>query len=161
MPQVKSQVLIQAPFQTVWALAQDVERFPDIMPDLDSVEIIEETQSSPEVKRTVTQWSARIKQFNRTINWTEEDLWNSETGECYFWQLKGDFTGYKGVWKFVPRGESTLVDLEIDYAFDIPLVGALLKAVMQKLMQQNADMMADSLKKAAEAAPGGTSNGTS
>lgn len=150
MPQVKSKVTIGAPFATVWKLAQDVESFPQIMPDLDKVKIIEETQPSPTSKRTVTEWHARIKQFNRSIVWTEEDVWNSEEGVCHFWQLKGDFTDYRGTWKFRDQGKSTEVDLVLDYSFEIPLVGALLKSVMQKLMQQNAQMMTDSLKKEAE-----------
>ena len=151
MPQVKSKVTIRAPFATVWKIAQDVERFPSIMPDLDSVKILEETQTSPDSKRTVTQWAARIKQFNRSIVWTEEDTWNTSEGACHFWQIKGDFTEYKGVWKFRDNGNNTTeMDLVVDYAFDIPLVGALLKSVMQKLMQQNVDMMTNSLQSEAQ-----------
>lgn len=151
MPQVKNKVTINAPFDTVWALAQDVEKFPNIMPDLDKVEVLEKSQPSAQTTRTVTEWHSRIKQFNRTIIWTEEDIWNEEKGTCDFWQIKGDFTEYKGSWKFreVSRG-STELDLAIDYSFDIPLVGALMKGVMQKLMQQNVDMMSSALKGEAE-----------
>ncbi len=150
MPQVTSKVSISAPFDLVWELAQDVENFPQIMPDLDSVEVLEKSDSSPVTTRTVTQWKARIPQFGRTIEWTEEDIWNREAGDCHFWQLKGDFTQYKGLWKFRQNGDATELDLSIDYAFEIPLVGALMKKVMQKLMQGNVDMMADSLKMEAE-----------
>ena len=146
MPQVTSKVLIQAPFDTVWALAQNVEEFPRIMPDLDKVSILEKSQPTPETLRTVTQWHAQIKQFKRTIVWTEEDIWNRETGECQFWQLKGDFTEYKGVWKFSPAEGGTELDLELNYAFEIPLIGALMKSVMQKLMQANVEMMSGALK---------------
>lgn len=150
MPQVKNKVTIHASFDTVWALAQDVEKFPAIMPDLDKVEILEKSQPSKETTRTVTEWHSRIKQFNRTIVWTEEDIWNEENGTCDFWQLKGDFTEYKGSWKFRERGDTTEMDLSIDYSFDIPLVGALMKGVMQKLMQQNVDMMSAAIKGEAE-----------
>lgn len=150
MPQVTSKVSIAAPFDLVWDLAQDVENFPQIMPDLDGVEVLEKSETSPSTTRTVTQWKARIPQFNRTIEWTEEDIWNREEGHCHFWQLKGDFTEYKGLWKFRQNGDATELDLSIDYAFEIPLVGALMKKVMQKLMQGNVDMMADSLKLEAE-----------
>ncbi|MBW3636239.1 MAG: SRPBCC family protein, partial [Armatimonadetes bacterium] len=96
MPQVKNKVTINAPFAVVWELAQDVEKFPAIMPDLEQVEILEKTVQSPQSTRTVTQWNSRIKQFNRSIIWTEEDIWNSAEGTCHFWQIKGDFTDYKG-----------------------------------------------------------------
>ncbi|MBW3637496.1 MAG: SRPBCC family protein, partial [Armatimonadetes bacterium] len=71
-------------------------------------------------------------------------------GTCHFWQIKGDFTDYKGAWKFRALGEATELDLSIDYSFEIPLVGALMKGVLQKLMQQNVDMMSQALKKEAE-----------
>lgn len=150
MPQVTSKVTIAAPFDLVWKLAQDVENFPQIMPDLDNVEVLEKAETSPVTTRTVTQWKARIPQFGRIIEWTEEDIWNREEGICHFWQMKGDFTEYKGQWKFRKNGENTELDLSIDYAFEIPLVGALMKKVMQKLMQANVDMMADSLKAEAQ-----------
>ena len=150
MPQVKNKVTIQAPFDLVWKLAQDVENFPSIMPDLEKVEVIEKSEPSPRTLRTITQWHTRIKQFNRSIVWTEEDIWNEAEGACHFWQLKGDFTEYKGVWQFREVGETTEMDLSIDYAFEIPLVGAILKSVMQKLMQQNVEMMSKSLKTEAE-----------
>ena len=150
MPQVKSNVIIQAPLALVWELAQDVESFPKIMPDLVKVEILETTQPAPTTTRTVTEWHGRIKQFNRSIVWTEEDIWNHEEKACHFWQLKGDFTDYRGVWKFGEVGNETQLDLTVEYSFDIPLVGALMKGVLQKLMQQNAAMMSSSLKTEAE-----------
>lgn len=146
MPKVTSKVLIDAPFDTVWALAQNVEEFPRIMPDLDKVLVLEKGETTPHNLRTVTEWHGKIRQFNRSIVWTEEDIWNREKGECHFWQLKGDFTEYKGVWKFSAQGEATELDLEVDYAFEIPLIGALMKTVLQKLMQSNADMMSGALK---------------
>jgi len=150
MPQVTSKAVIAAPFDLVWKLAQNVESFPNIMPDLEKVVIVEESNPSPETKRTITEWHAIIKQFKRSIVWTEEDIWNEQKGECHFWQLKGDFTEYKGVWKFKNNGDSTEVDLVVDYALEIPLIGALMKNVLQKLMQQNSDMMTVALKKEGE-----------
>ena len=150
MPQVTSNLTINAPLSTVWELAQDVEKFPAIMPDLEGVKILESAPTADNTHRTVTEWRGRIKQFNRSIVWTEEDIWNAQTHECHFWQLKGDFTEYSGVWKFTPQAEKTVVDLKVNYAFEIPLIGALMKTVLQKLMQQNADMMAQAIKTEAE-----------
>ncbi len=146
MPQVTSKVLINAPFDSVWTLAQNVEDFPRIMPDLDKVLVLEKDQTNPDSTRVVTEWHARIKQFNRSIVWTEEDHWNRETGECKFWQTKGDFNEYKGSWKFSPQGEQTELDLELHYVLEIPLIGALMRTVIQKLMQANVDMMSGALK---------------
>ncbi|RYX85651.1 hypothetical protein EON83_04750 [bacterium] len=150
MPKVTSKVLINAPFDAVWTLAQNVEDFPRIMPDLDKVLVLQKGETTPGTLRTVTEWHGKIRQFNRSIVWTEEDIWNRSKGECHFWQLKGDFTEYKGLWKFTPQGEATELDLEVEYAFEIPLIGALMKTVLQKLMQSNADMMSSALKTESE-----------
>lgn len=150
MPQVKSENTIAAPFETVWEIAQDVEKMPHFMPDLVSVKVLEEGQISPTVRRTVTEWVGRIKQFNRNVHWIEEDLWDSEEKICRFSQVRGDYTEYRGVWRFVPKEEATLALLEIDYVIEIPLLGALMQKIVKKLMQENCDMMLSSLKAEAE-----------
>lgn len=150
MPIINSQIIINAPLPLVWEIAQQVEKFPDIMPDLDSVKILEEEQTSPVTRRVVTDWNGRIKQFNRKVAWTEEDVWNYETHTCHFWQLKGDFDEYKGEWKFERDGANTRATIELEYRFDVPLLGALMGKVVQKLMQDNSDSMLKSLKTEAE-----------
>lgn len=150
MPQVKSENVIAAPFETVWELAQAVEKMPHFMPDLVSVKVLEEEQTSPVTRRTVTEWIGRIKQFNRNVHWVEEDLWNDEEKECRFSQIRGDYTEYSGIWKFVSEGEETRALLEIDYVIEIPLLGALMQKIVKKLMQENCDMMLSSLKAEAE-----------
>jgi ribosome-associated toxin RatA of RatAB toxin-antitoxin module len=150
MPQVESRITINAPLQIVWDLAQDIERFPEIMPDLDSVKVLERQQLTDVTLRVVSEWHGRIRQFNRRMDWTEEDIWNSETYTCSFWLLKGDFNEYRGEWKFREENGVTDVHLLVEYRFDIPLVGALMQKVVQKLMQENATGMLNSLHAEAE-----------
>ena len=150
MPRVNSENIIAAPLDEVWKLAQDVEKMPGFMPDLVSVKVLEESQSSSATRRTVTEWTGRIKQFNRNINWVEEDIWNDEEKVCHFWQIRGDYADYRGTWKFVAQGGSTQALLEIDYVIDIPLLGALMQKVVKKLMQENCDTMLRCLKAEAE-----------
>ena len=74
MPLVKSEAVIEAPFEQLWELAQGVEKMPEFMPDLVAVKLLEDEQLSPTKRRTVTDWTARIKQFNRNVHWIEEDI---------------------------------------------------------------------------------------
>jgi ribosome-associated toxin RatA of RatAB toxin-antitoxin module len=150
MPRVTAETVIAAPLEKVWELAQDVEHFPDIIPDLVSVKTLEREQTSPETLRTVTEWMGRIKQFNRSVHWVEEDIWNESERICHFWQIRGDYDEYRGIWKFEPQGASTRALLEIDYRFDVPLLGPLIKKVTQKLMQESSNAMLAGLKSAAE-----------
>ncbi|NCO32599.1 MAG: hypothetical protein AUJ92_06115 [Armatimonadetes bacterium CG2_30_59_28] len=148
MPTVLSEITIDSPPDAVYALAKDVEKFPDFMPDIESVKIVKDDGRG----RTVSEWVGKIRQFNRTLKWTEEDFWNDTERVCEFKQTKGDFTEYGGVWRFSPSKEpnATEIELQVDYVFDIPLIGNLIKAVLQKLVQQNADSILQALKKHAE-----------
>jgi ribosome-associated toxin RatA of RatAB toxin-antitoxin module len=150
MPRVESKTIIKAPLQIVWELAQDVEKLPQIMPDLVSVKILEQEQVTPVTTRVVTEWQGRIKQFNRNMSWTEEDVWNHEDHTCHFWQIRGDFTDYRGDYTFRDTGGATEVHLVVDYTFEIPLLGAIIKNVLQKLMQANADGMLKAMTEEAE-----------
>ena len=150
MPQIESTILIEAPLEAVWELAQDVEKFPEIMPDLDAVKIHEREITSASTTRVVSEWNGRIAKFNRRVNWTEEDIWNSEERTCHFWQLRGDFNEYQGDWKFSDENGATQAKLNITYRFEIPLVGALMQKVVQNLLQDNSDRMLQALKTESE-----------
>ena len=150
MPQIESEISINAPLDKVWELAQDVEKLPEIIPDLDVVRVLERQQLTPVTTRVVSEWHGRIKKFNRRMDWTEEDIWNTEDHTCRFWQLMGDFTEYRGEWSFKEADGGTRVHLKIDYKFEVPLVGAMMQKVVQKLLQENSDEMLHCLRTEAE-----------
>jgi len=151
MPQVESTALVQAPLDKLWELAQQVEKMPEYMPDLETVEVLEDTPLSPQQRRTKTRWVGIIKQMNRKIRWTEEDVWDSAAHLCTFNQLEGDFTEYSGKWRFeAVDATQTKAHLELHYVIEIPLLGALIQKVILKLMQGNCNNMLECLKTEAE-----------
>lgn len=145
MPTVESQVSVAAPVERVYEIARDIERFPEFMADVVEVEILEQT---PE--RQVSRWVGLIKELNRKINWTEEDFWDEESRSCEFRMLEGDYTSYGGSWKFEPEGDGCLVTLAVEFEYEVPLVGALIKNLLKKKMQENCDSMLAALKAEAE-----------
>lgn len=147
MPGIHSEITVNTPVDVVYSLAKQVERFPDIMPDVESVEVLER-----DGQNTITHWVGSIKQFNRTIQWTEEDEWDDETHTCKFRLKEGDFDKYEGTWKFEETPEGTRVCLDLEYEYNVPLIGAIIKALVRKLMQQNTDQMLAALKQEAERA---------
>ncbi len=147
MPTAESEIVIERPVAEVYALAQDIERFPEFMADVQSVEILED-----DPPRRVSRWTGVIKEFNRTVEWTEEDYWDDEAHVCTFVQLEGDFSEYSGRWEFVEVPEGTRMRLEVNYEYDVPLIGALIKNLLHKKMQQNTDAMLAALKEEAESA---------
>ncbi|MFW5866463.1 MAG: type II toxin-antitoxin system RatA family toxin [Armatimonadota bacterium] len=145
MATVESIIVIEAPVDDVYAIAKNVERFPEFMKDLEDVEILEE-----QGPRRISHWVGRIEEFNRTLEWTEEDYWDDEEHSCRFEMIEGDFTEYGGRWTFEEDVAGTLVKLTVDYEYAVPLIGPLIKKLLHRKVQQNCDNMLAAIKQQAE-----------
>ena len=145
MATVESRIVVNAPIEQVYELARDIERFPEFMHDVVEVEILERTPD-----RQVSRWVGLIEQLNRTLKWTEEDFWNEDERACRFTMLEGDFTAYSGTWDFRADEAGTLVTLVVEYEYDVPLIGPLIKRLLHRLVQQNCDSMLAAIKAEAE-----------
>ena len=139
MASVQAATVIHAPLDRVYALAKDVERFPQFMPDLESVTILERLPTG-----TVTAWVGVVQ--GRKIRWVEEDEWDDAARACAFRQRSGDFTRYEGTWRFEAVPEGTRTSLAVDFELDIPLAGALLSNLVKVLMRKNCESMLAALK---------------
>jgi len=145
MATVESQIVIAAPIDRVYAIARAVERFPEFMDDVQSVEILEEDGG-----RRVSHWVGLIEEFNRTLEWTEEDHWDDEEHSCRFQMTEGDFTAYSGTWTFEEGEGGTVMKLTVDYEYAVPLIGPLIKKLLHRKVQQNCDNMLAAIKNEAE-----------
>ncbi|MGH7329303.1 MAG: SRPBCC family protein, partial [Polyangiaceae bacterium] len=66
MPYVEVATVVNAPARDVYELAKDQERFPEFMPDVESVTVIERRADA-----IVTRWKTLVEEA--PIEWTEED----------------------------------------------------------------------------------------
>lgn len=149
MPHIENSVTIDAPLERVYTLAKQLETFPNFMPDVESITV---TERSPDGTRTVADWVGVAEQFKLKVRWTEEDIWDDAAHTCRFRQLKGDYNAYGGLWTFAAPTETTTVFASaIDYEYDIPLIGPLLKTIVGRLMKDNAQKILEALKTRAEA----------
>lgn len=148
MPHIDNEVVIDAPLETVYALAKDVEAFPSFMPDVESVVVADR---SADGSRTVVDWVGVASEFKLKVRWTEEDLWDDASHTCRFHQVTGDYTEYGGLWTFsdVGDGQTRFVS-SLDYELDIPLIGPLLKKVVARLMHSNTQKLLEAVKVRAE-----------
>lgn len=150
MPHIENHAVINAPLETVYDFAKDVELFPQFMPDVESVTVVERSEDG---SRSVVDWVAVASDFKLKVRWTEEDIWDNAAYTCRFRQTKGDYTAYGGLWTFTTEGpDVTRFQSEIDYELDIPLIGPLLKAVVARLMRDNTQKILDAIKARAEEA---------
>jgi coenzyme Q-binding protein COQ10 len=136
MPSVESVVQIAAPPEAVYAVAKDVERFPEFLPDVESVKVV-----AREGGRVVSEWVGLVREFNRKLRWTEEDDWDDAARRCLFRATEGDWDRYEGEWTFEPEAGGTRVRLALDFDFNVPLIGALIRRVVARLVRKNCDRM--------------------
>lgn len=149
MALVHSSVEIDGPLEQVYALAKNIEAFPEFMPDLKSVKVVERSEDG---SRIVSDWVGIVKEFKTFVKWTEEDIWDESAGTCTFTLLKGDYSKYSGFWKFTDLGGRTRFDSEIEVEYDVPLIGALIKGLIAKKMKDNVDNMLTAVKQKVESA---------
>jgi coenzyme Q-binding protein COQ10 len=148
MPTVIAVADIAAPLDQVYALSRNIEAFPQFMPDVQEVRILEKRADGYQLSH----WVGIIKEFKRTIAWTEEDRWDDVAHACTFEQTEGDFAVYRGAWRFAETDGATHVELEVEYEYDVPLIGKLIKALLKRKMQENCDNMLTAIKAEAEKA---------
>jgi len=143
MARVEASIEIRAPLDTVYQQAKDVEAFPDFMPDLQSVRVLERSNSG-----TVTEWVGLVQ--GRKVRWVEEDHWDDAQHVCRFRQREGDFTKYEGTWSFSTTGNETRTSLVVEFELDLPLAGPLLSNLLRVLVRKNLESMLGGLKRQLE-----------
>jgi ribosome-associated toxin RatA of RatAB toxin-antitoxin module len=147
MPRIELNTRINAPVPRVFAIARDVESFPDFMDDLQDLTVLE---SSDDGCRTVTEWVGIIREFKMTIKWTQEDLWDPIAHRDEFRLIKGDMDSMAGYWQFNESDGGTSFDSVVDYEYNVPLIGTMIKALIRKKMEANLRAQMEAIKERAE-----------
>lgn len=145
MPSVDTSVLINAPLEVVYAIAKDNRSFPDFMNDVKSVTIVEQ-----EGNRVVADWVGLIPQFMLKVRWRQEEVWDDATTRSTFRQVSGDYDKLEGTWKFVSEGGGTRFDQHVDYEYEIPTLGPLVRKVILAIVKKNLDNINEAIKERAE-----------
>jgi uncharacterized membrane protein len=148
MPRIEQTVVINAPVERVYAVARNVEAFPDFMDDLQSLSVIERSDDG---NRTITEWVGLIREFKMTVKWSQEDVWDPATHRDDFKMIKGDMDSMSGYWQFTGGNGSTRFDSVVDYEYNVPLIGPMIKALIRKKMEANLDAQMQAIKVKAEA----------
>ncbi len=146
MPRISGSIWINAPLPAVYEIAQNNQRFPDLMEDLEALQVL-----SNEGGTVVSLWSARISAFRMKVRWKQEDVWDDEAKTCRFRQIEGDFDLMEGEWRFVQESGGTRFHSTLEYEFRIPGLGALAGTVIQGLIKKNLEATMAAIGREAEA----------
>ena len=143
MPYVETSIAIAAPARVVYELAKEQERFPQFMPDVETVVILERHPD-----HIITRWKTLVEEA--PIEWTEEDRFNDDAMRIDYKLIEGDLDKFEGAWTFDEREGTTHVVLGVDYDFGVPTLAELIGPTLQKKVRENSEMMLAALKTEAE-----------
>jgi uncharacterized membrane protein len=148
MPTVETTTLINAPIEHVYAIAKDNERFPEFMKDVKSLTLVES-----EGNRIVSDWVGLVPQFMLKVRWRQEDIWDDDAHTCDFRQIQGDYDQLDGRWEFKEEKGGTRFNSVVNYEYNIPTLGALVKKVIHSIVVKNMEGVLEAIKKRAEESP--------
>lgn len=143
MPSLEASIVIEAPARIVYELAKDQERFPEFMPDVESVTIVERHGD-----KVISRWKTLVEEA--PIEWTEEDVFDDAALRVDYRLLEGDLDTFEGTWTFVDGPGCTNVNLVVEYDFGVPTLAELIGPTLHKKVKENAEMMLAALKREAE-----------
>jgi ribosome-associated toxin RatA of RatAB toxin-antitoxin module len=132
MPTIDISTVIAAPIERVYAIAQDNASYPDFMKDVQSVTLVERSGN-----RVVSDFVGIVSAFNLKVRWREEDVWDDSTHSSAFRQLE--------------TAEGVRFDQHLEYEYNVPTLGPLVKKVVQSLVTKNLENLAKAIKERAEA----------
>ena len=144
MPYVESSIVVDAPARAVYELAKEQERFPQFMPDVETVTVLER-----HADYIVTRWKTLVE--DAPIEWTEEDRFDDAAIRIDYKLIEGDLDTFEGAWTFVESDGQTLVTLGVEYDFGVPTLAELIGPTLAKKVKENSEMMLAALKSEVEA----------
>jgi uncharacterized membrane protein len=145
MPTVETTVWINAPLDMVYGIARDSKSYPEYMKDVKSVTPVEE-----EPNRFVADWVGVVPTFGLKVRWRQEELWDDATHSSSFRQLSGDYDQLEGTWKFAEENGGTRFDQHLDYEYNVPTLGPLVKKVIHNIVIKNLENINAAFKERAE-----------
>jgi len=144
MPYVESTIVIDAPAQRVYDLAKDQEHFPQFMPDVENVTILQRRPDG-----VISRWKTLVEEA--PIEWTEDDRFDDAALRIDYQLIEGDLDKFEGAWTFENRDGRTHVVLGVDFDFGVPTLAELIGPTLERKVRENSEMMLAALKRQAEA----------
>lgn len=145
MPTVETTTWINAPLEKVYAIAKDSAAYPEYMKEVQSVTVVEREGS-----RQVADWVGVVPTFGLKVRWRQEEIWDDATHSSRYRQLEGDYDKLEGAWAFREENGGTRFDQTLDYEYNVPTLGPLVKKVIHSIVVKNLEAINDAFRNRAE-----------
>ncbi|CVK19857.1 MULTISPECIES: type II toxin-antitoxin system RatA family toxin [Sporomusa] len=143
MPYVEVSLPVRAERSEIYPILKEMEKYPEFMADLVSVEVVERKENS-----TITKWVSNVD--GRIIKWTEVDLFDDANMHISYKQIDGDLKKFEGEWILTPVADGTEIKLTVDFEFGIPMIAGLLNPILKKKVRDNSLNMLTAIKERME-----------
>jgi coenzyme Q-binding protein COQ10 len=143
MPYVEVTLPVSADRSQIYPILKDMEKYPEFMADLVSVEVIERKNNT-----TMTKWVSNVD--GRIIKWTELDNFDDNNMHISYKQIEGDLKKFEGEWILTPFDGGTEIKLTVDFEFGIPMIAGLLNPILKKKVRDNSMNMLTAIRERME-----------
>jgi coenzyme Q-binding protein COQ10 len=143
MSYVESSILIKGDIDKIYQIARDMERYPEFMPDVKSVEIL-----SSQNGKSMSKWVTSVD--GTPICWTEVDEFDDLNKNIKYKLIEGDLDKFEGEWIFSQTDDGTKITLTVDFDFGMPTLAELLGPILGEKVRENCVMMLEAMKEKIE-----------
>lgn len=143
MPYVEVTIPIHCEKEKLYPILKDMEKYPDFMKDLVSVEVLDRNGQT-----TKTKWVSNVD--GKIIKWIELDTFDDNAMHISYQQIEGDLKRFEGEWILTAISEGTEIKLTVDFEFGIPMIAGLLNPILKKKVRENAENMLNAIKERME-----------
>ncbi len=134
-----SRLLRQSP-DRAFNVVEDIERFPEFMPNVNSLVVLE-----VDGDRKVAAWDTTID--DAPLSWVEEGVYDRENRLVHFRAIEGVFDRFDGYWQVEPDSSGSRVTFELVYEIGLPEIEHLVGPILRERLIENAETMLDAMER--------------
>jgi ribosome-associated toxin RatA of RatAB toxin-antitoxin module len=125
---------LAAPPEDSFRVVFDVERFPEFMSNVTSVEVLSSASNC-----RVVAWQMSID--DAPLDWTEEIVYDQDNLRTSFRALDGVFARFDGYWQVYPEGAGSRVELFLEYDLGVPEIQDIIGPILKVRLIENLEAM--------------------
>ena len=114
--------------ELVWSVLTEFASYPDIIDEVTSIKILENTGGSSKLE-----WDISLD--GAPINWIEKEVLDVKNGMVHFEALDGDFDVYRGRWIVKKTKNGITISIKLEYCIDIPVIEIAIGGILKEKLK--------------------------